>query len=135
MSTPALPSGVHRPSCLQGLAYGVDALATSLPLFLSDPGFPTGKLLLLTGTSLSKTDLLDQIKQGLGDRLGGVFSSIGQHSPVNAINNGLDEARRIGAVGLIAFGGGSVVDAGKVISYLHNEKFGKSGPLSYSVKS
>lgn len=112
---PPLTAGIHRPTALVGLSYGADALATSLPAFLKDPAFPsTGKLLLLTGASLSKTDLLGRVQDALGDRFGGVFSSIGQHSPVQGIQDALDEVRRIQAVGIVAFGGGSVVDAAKV---------------------
>ncbi|KAK4702836.1 hypothetical protein P7C70_g3384, partial [Phenoliferia sp. Uapishka_3] len=128
MSIPILTPGIHRPSGLVGLAYGADALNTSLPKFLDDPAFPKGKVLLLTGNSLSKTDLLERIKTLLGDRLGGVFTSIGQHSPVQGIDAALEEVRRIGAVAIVAFGGGSVVDAGKVISYRHNEKYGSYLP-------
>ena len=94
MSALPLTPGTHRPSALVGLSFGTDALATSLPKFLSDPAFPAGKVLLLTGASLSKTDLLDQVKAGLGDRLGGVFSAIGQHSPVREIQDALNEVRR-----------------------------------------
>lgn len=41
---------------------------------------------------------------------------IGQHAPMAQIQAGAEEARRAGADGLVSFGGGSAIDAAKVIS-------------------
>jgi alcohol dehydrogenase class IV len=41
---------------------------------------------------------------------------IGQHAPMSQIRAGVDEARAAGVDGIVSFGGGSAIDAAKVIS-------------------
>lgn len=128
LALPHVQAGKHLPTQLLGVSYGPDALS-SLPVFLSDLDIATDSpVLILTGRSLSSSPLLDLVKAQLGQRLAGVFSSIGQHSPLEGIRKALEEVERTGATVIVGFGGGSVIDAAKAVSYLHQEKHGRYLP-------
>lgn len=128
LALPHIQSGQHIPTELGGVAYGPDALS-SLPAFLSQLDIAADSpIFILTGRSLSTSPLLDLVKAQLGQRLAGVFSSIGQHTPVEGIRRALEEVERTGATAIVGFGGGSVIDAAKAVSFFHHEQHGRYLP-------
>ncbi len=106
-------SGAHRYPLQEQVIYGrpageaVAALADS---------FGAQRLLLVTTRSLDSADgAVASLRKALGDRCVGVFSAIGAHSPRNDVIACTDHARSLGADLLVALGGGSVIDAVKVV--------------------
>src|SRR5690349_24950166 len=72
------------------------------------------RMLITTTRSLAE-GLAAQTAAALGELCAGVFSGIGAHSPRDGVIAGAAEARRLGADLLVALGGGSVIDATKVM--------------------
>ena len=58
----------------------------------------------------------------LGSRFVGTFSSIGEHAPEADIDQALDLIDQLGATVLVGFGGGSPIDACKVMAFKHRER-------------
>jgi alcohol dehydrogenase len=72
------------------------------------------RALVVTGTSLGRSKLLDTVKGAAGAALAGVFTGAAQHVPSRSVDSLVDEARRLDADCLISFGGGSPIDTAKV---------------------
>jgi maleylacetate reductase len=71
--------------------------------------------LLMSGTLSRDVELMSQLRAALGDRLTGVYASLPQHSPLPAV---LDAARKAKAAEtdiLVSIGGGSIIDATKLV--------------------
>jgi len=78
--------------------------------------FGARRLMIATTASLTGSDgLAGALAAGLGDLCVGVFGGVSAHSPREAVIAGADEARRLRADLLVALGGGSVIDAVKVM--------------------
>lgn len=77
-------------------------------------GWAVGRILITTTRSL-RDGLAARIAAELGDLCVGVFGDIGAHSPREGVVAGAAEARRTRADLLVAVGGGSVIDATKVM--------------------
>jgi len=73
------------------------------------------RALVICGSSVSRTDILGKVKEGLGDRLAAVFAEVKSHTPVEMVERGLAMFRDSGADALVTVGGGSAIDAGKAI--------------------
>jgi maleylacetate reductase len=82
------------------------------------------RVLVITGQSIAtKTDFLAQIKTLLGDLYAGEFTGMGQHTPRSAVDKAVQLARDTEADLLISIGGGSPIDAAKVVAhFLETEK-------------
>jgi len=74
------------------------------------------RALVVTGKTLGSSPLIDRVKAALGDRLAGVFSGIQQHVPSKTLAAAVQEAKRVQADCLIGFGGGSPIDAAKLVA-------------------
>lgn len=72
------------------------------------------RLMITTTRSLTQT-LAAQLAKDLGELCVGVFMGIGAHSPRESVMGGAEAARRVQADLLVALGGGSVIDATKVM--------------------
>ncbi|KAM0718807.1 hypothetical protein Q7P37_005878 [Cladosporium fusiforme] len=82
-------AGLWKPTHLERLCYGPDSVKKHLLECLPKD---TSKAFIITGSSLaSKTDLIKQVEELLGDKHAGTFSKIGQHAPVEQ----LDEATEL----------------------------------------
>jgi maleylacetate reductase len=106
-------SGIHRNSLQEQVIYGRPTLEA-----LSDLAKALGasRLLITSTASLSGPDgLATRLAKDLGPLCVGVFSAISAHSPRESVIGGAAEARRTGADLLVAIGGGSVIDATKVM--------------------
>ena len=74
------------------------------------------QVLLLASRSLSDaTDEFRELRQSLGSRYGGSCTGIGSHTPRGDVMVALKQARKIQADLLVSLGGGSIIDAAKVV--------------------
>ena len=96
-----LPRVVFGAGSLQDLPREVDALGIRRALVLSTPG---------------QAALAQRVADLLGDRAAGVFAKAAMHVPIETARAAQAEARRLGADGAIAVGGGSTTGLGKAIA-------------------
>src|SRR5437763_15860822 len=73
--------------------------------------------LLASGTLTRRTDLVDQLRAVLGNKLAGVHFRIGAHTPRADVVEAANAARDAGADLLLTLGGGSVTDAAKMVAF------------------
>ncbi|RWI54724.1 MAG: maleylacetate reductase [Mesorhizobium sp.] len=71
--------------------------------------------LVAAGSLASKTDLVSSLERALGARHAGTSTRIGAHTPRADVIAAANAARECGADAIVAFGGGSVIDASKMI--------------------
>ena len=118
-------SGLYRPSNLRALYYGPHVVQNHLASALPSS---TSKAFVVTGNSLAtKTPLIKQVEKILGPKHhAGTFSNIKQHAPIAELDQATELVLKSGGEidTLISVGGGSPMDAAKVISYRVNEKAG-----------
>jgi alcohol dehydrogenase class IV len=75
------------------------------------------KAFVITSPSVAKrTDVIDRIREQLGDTLAGVFTGVQPHVPYGCLQPGLDQLRQAGPVLLVSVGGGSAVDAARALA-------------------
>jgi Iron-containing alcohol dehydrogenase len=72
------------------------------------------RALVATGKTLGASPLLERVTAAMGPHCAGVFAGVGQHVPASSVRALVAEAERVGADALVAFGGGSPIDACKV---------------------
>lgn len=83
------------------------------------------KPFIVTGNSLAtKTDVIEQVKKAADTEIGAVFASIKQHAPILDIKKALDELEKSESDGIVAVGGGSPIDAAKIVISFYKEKTG-----------
>jgi maleylacetate reductase len=104
-------TGSHRFPRQDFVAYGRPAAEVLKELAA---GSGVRRMLITTTRSLGQT-LAMQIAKDLGELCAGVFSGIAAHSPREAVVMGAEVARKQQADLLVALGGGSVIDATKVM--------------------
>ena len=76
-----------------------------------------GRALILTGNSLAtRTDLVKKLEGLLGGRWAGTYAGIRQHAPSRTVAAAVTRAREVRADALVAFGGGSPIDAAKIVA-------------------
>ncbi len=71
--------------------------------------------LMVSGTLARETDVLDQLRAALGNRIAGVCTKMGPHSPREDVIEVANAARAAGADIIVTLGGGSMTDAAKVV--------------------
>ncbi|KAJ6627357.1 alcohol dehydrogenase IV [Mycena sp. CBHHK59/15] len=114
---------------LKTIHYGIGCLATALPESIDALGVKKG--LIVTGRSLfSKTDVVTKVKHILEKHgaYAGVFTDIGEHSPVAGVNACIKVFKDTGADFIVALGGGSPIDAAKAVRYRIQEQTGAPLP-------
>jgi maleylacetate reductase len=104
-------AGTHRFPRQDEVVYGRPAAEAVAALARA---WGCGRLLVATTRSLAD-HAARELAGALGGICAGVFSGVGAHSPREAVIAGAAEARRVGADLLVALGGGSVIDATKVM--------------------
>ena len=98
------------------IRYGTGSVA-ELADELDQQGFEQG--LVVTGESVGDNpDAMNPVRDGLGDRLAGVFAETTPDKLLSTAADGLEEARARDADVLVAVGGGSSLDVAKGISVL-----------------
>ena len=80
------------------------------------------RILVVCGQTVAhKTDLLDRVKDSLGDKLAGVFDAVQASSPLPSVELATAQARDAGADLIVALGGGSAVVTARAIIILLGE--------------
>ena len=75
------------------------------------------RALILTNRSLStRTTLVKRLERSLGERWAGTCNGIRQHVPSGGVEAAAAQAREVRADALVAFGGGSPIDAAKIVA-------------------
>ncbi len=106
-------SGTHRYPPMERVIYGVP-LAEALAGELKRAG-ASAVYVLASGTLARETSLIDQLRGVLGNRLAGVCSKIGAHTPRIDVVAAANAARDAHADMLLTVGGGSITDAAKMV--------------------
>lgn len=104
-------TGAHRFPRQDFVAYGRPAAEVLKELAA---GAAVRRMLITTTRSLAQ-GAATQLAKDLGPLCAGVFSGISAHSPREAVVMGAEAARKVQADLLVALGGGSVIDATKVM--------------------
>ncbi|KAM0708128.1 hypothetical protein Q7P35_004778 [Cladosporium inversicolor] len=117
-------SGLWKPTHLERLHYGPGSVKKYLLECLPKD---TSKAFIITGSSLAtKTSLIKQVEELLGDKHAGTFSKIGQHAPIAQLDEATELVKKDNTIDtIISIGGGSPIDSAKAISYRVNEQTGK----------
>ena len=90
-------------NCIAKLGEELDKLRSERPLVV------TGR------TIADETSLVDQIEHAAGRKFAGVFGKIRQHTPESDIRSAINQAKSSRADSLISLGGGSPIDATKIV--------------------
>ena len=72
---------------------------------------------MITGRTLSQGSLVRGVRAAAGGRLVSTFDQVTAHNPVSGVRAAADIYRASGADGMVAFGGGSVIDCAKAVAY------------------
>jgi maleylacetate reductase len=104
-------SGTHRFPRQDQVTYGRPAAEVIKELAAAHGA----RRLMITTTASLADNLAARVAAELGSLCVGVFSGIGAHSPREGVIAGAAEARRLKADLLVALGGGSAIDATKVM--------------------
>lgn len=91
------------PGCIDGIGAELDRLGSQRPF-------------VITGRSISSnTDLIDRIQKAAGRKLAGSFTAVRQHTPESSVKQAAKSAVDVKADSLISLGGGSPIDATKIV--------------------
>jgi alcohol dehydrogenase len=74
------------------------------------------RAVILCGSTLARSPMLDIVRNALGDRCAGVFGGVKSHSPIPTVLAAAEELKRLGADAAVAVGGGSVIVTARVAS-------------------
>lgn len=103
--------GVHRFPALEQVIYG-RPFATALATVVA----PEARVFAMVGGTLSReTDVLDQLRAALGERLVDVWTRMGAHTPREDVVAAANAARQAKADLIVTVGGGSVTDGAKLV--------------------
>ncbi|HXT80697.1 MAG TPA: iron-containing alcohol dehydrogenase [Acetobacteraceae bacterium] len=108
-----MQAGIHRYPPMDRVVYG-----TKLREALADEVTRLGAravYVLASGTLNRQTDVIETVRQVLGNKLAGVFAKVGAHTPRPDVVAAANEARAAKADLLLTVGGGSVTDAAKMV--------------------
>jgi maleylacetate reductase len=105
--------GIHRYPNMDRVIYGTP-FETALAAEVERLG-AHAVYVLASGTLARETDTLDGVRRALGNRLAGVCTRIGAHTPRTDVVAAANEARAAKADLLVTAGGGSVTDASKMV--------------------
>ena len=90
--------------------------------------------LIVSRTLNTRTDEIEKIREGLGERYAATFDSIPQHTTREVVVQIARQAKEAGADLMVAIGGGSVVDAAKIVLMcVEHEIFEQDGLDGYET--
>ncbi|HUB11636.1 MAG TPA: iron-containing alcohol dehydrogenase [Acetobacteraceae bacterium] len=105
--------GTHRFPPMERVVYGIP-FAEALAREIETTG-AHAVYVLASGTLARETDVVDTVKATLGNKLAGVCTRIGAHTPRPDVVAAANAAREAKADALLTVGGGSVTDAAKMV--------------------
>lgn len=105
-------SGLHRFPLVEHIVHGQPAPKVAAAEI---ERLGRNRVFMVTTASLARGSLLDGLKDVLGPRLVGSFAGVTAHGPRQCVIDGARAAREVNADILLAVGGGSVIDAAKVM--------------------
>src|SRR5215470_12970262 len=105
-------NGIHGHQDIERVVYGRPA---GQVLRAEAERLGARRVFVTTTKSVAQSALLADVIRELGDRYAGVYAGITAHSPRPCVIEGAEEARKAKADLLVAVGGGSVIDATKVM--------------------
>ena len=91
------------------------------------------RVVLLSGNSVAALPEVDALRTALGDRLVAAPTGVEAHNPSGSVEALVATAREAGADLLVALGGGSPVDAGKLVSFALGEGIERAADLEAAV--
>jgi maleylacetate reductase len=106
-------SGAYRFPLMESVVFGkpyVEALAGEVDRLEARAVF-----VLASGTLARETDLVERLRQMLGNRFAGLCAKIGAHTPRTDVVAAANMAREANADLIVTLGGGSVTDAAKMV--------------------
>jgi maleylacetate reductase len=106
-------SGAYRFPAMESVVFGkpyADALTQEVDRLDARAVF-----ILASGTLARETDLVERLRQMLGNRFAGLCAKVGAHTPRTDVVAAANMAREAGADLLVTLGGGSVTDAAKMV--------------------
>ncbi|TVY82971.1 Dehydrogenase [Lachnellula suecica] len=108
-------AGSYQASPVKSMVYG---RGTSKNLLEIIGTLGASRAFIITGQSLStRTPVIKQIEQSLGNAHVGTYNKIGQHAPILQIQEAKNLVKETRANVLISIGGGSPIDSAKAIAY------------------
>src|SRR3984893_6389882 len=107
-------SGVYRFPRMESLVVGKPFLEALVPEV--DRVEARAVFVLASGTLARETDTVERLRAVLGNRLAGVCTKIGAHTPRTDVVAAANAAREAGADLIVTLGGGSVTDAAKMVA-------------------
>jgi maleylacetate reductase len=105
--------GIHRYPPMDRVIYGIklaEALEAEVKRLDAKAVY-----VMASGTLDRETDVVETVRQVLGNRLAGVCAKIGSHTPRTDVVAAANAARAANADLLLTVGGGSVTDAAKMV--------------------
>jgi maleylacetate reductase len=106
-------SGAYRFPQMESVIFGrpyLEALAGEVDRLDARAVF-----VIASGTLARETDLVERLRQMLGNRFAGLCAKIGAHTPRDDVVAAANIAREAGADLIVTLGGGSVTDAAKMV--------------------
>jgi maleylacetate reductase len=106
-------SGIYRFPAMERVVFGnpfAETLAQEVDRLDARAVF-----VLASGTLARETDLVERLRQTLGNRFAGLCAKIGAHTPRTDVAAAANAAREASADLLVTLGGGSVTDAAKMV--------------------
>lgn len=104
------------------------SVVQELPLLIAQQG--AKRVFLLSTASVSRaTDQFVELRQALGGRFAGLCDNIAAHSPRQQVLAAAAAAREVNADLLVTLGGGSVIDAGKVVQLVLDQNIESEAQL------
>jgi alcohol dehydrogenase class IV len=111
-------------SVAQEVRFGA-GVTTELPTVLR--GLGLRRVLLVTSAGRLASDAGERVVRALGHTLVSTAASVEPHLPADTVRAVLADAQALGVDGLVTLGGGSVVDAGKAVSFFVERQEGTPG--------
>ena len=105
-------AGIHGHQDIERVVYGKPA---GLSLLAEAERLGARRVFVTTSKSVAQSALLAGVIRDLGERYAGVYAGITAHSPRPCVIEGAQRARDAKADLIVAVGGGSVIDATKVM--------------------
>src|SRR5581483_4132110 len=105
-------NGIHGHQEIERVVYGRPAGSA---LRAEAERLGAKRVFVTTSKSVAQSALLADVVRDLGDRYAGVYAGITAHSPRPCVIEGAQRAREARADLIVAVGGGSVIDATKVM--------------------